>query len=95
MANKRNLKKDIQSIFSELLVECYTLSYIFPQIDIAKVDAITTSIIEKSDNFVKRAGKPDGKDNPAIVKAYYKKLYKDVANTESDFIEDINTLKSK
>jgi hypothetical protein len=94
MANKRNLKKDIQSIFSELLAECYTLSYIFPQIDKTKVDAIAINIIEKSDDFVKRAGKPDGKENPSIVKTYYKKLYKDVAETVAVIIQDIHALKS-
>ncbi|MBP6230851.1 MAG: hypothetical protein KA397_04250 [Paludibacteraceae bacterium] len=94
MANKRDLKKDIQLIFSELLTECYTLTYLFPQIDAKKADALAVSIIEKSNDFAKRAGNADGKENPQIVKAYYKKLYNDIENAVATIVEEISTLKT-
>ncbi len=92
MASRKNLKKDIQQIFSDLLAECYISAYIHTPKDTAKADAIATSIIEKCDDLVKRAGKVDGKNNPQRVRTYYKKLYQDISDAVAAIIQNIQTL---
>ena len=44
-----------------------------------------TRILDMQDEFVRRASHPDGKDNPALVKEYYRKLRVDL-QTEVDAI---------
>lgn len=78
MASRRNLKKDIVYLYSELLTECFTISYLVPQCNQEKADALVAKIITNSYEFVKRAGRYDAKNNPKLVKAYYKKLGEDL-----------------
>lgn len=74
MASRRDLKKDITYLYAELLTECFTISCLSPTCNQEKADALMAKIATNSYQFVKRAGRYDAKNNPALVKAYYKKL---------------------
>ncbi len=78
MASRRDLKKDIVYLYSELLTECFTISCLVPKCDQEKADALVSKIVINSYEFVKRAGRYDAKNNPKLVKAYYKKLGEDL-----------------
>lgn len=78
MASRRDLKKDITYLYSELLTECFTISCLCPKCDQTKADALVSKIVANSYEFTQRAGHYDGKDNPKLVKAYYKKLGEDL-----------------
>ncbi len=78
MASRRDLKKDIVYLYAELLTECLTISFICPKCNQEKADALVSKIVANSYNFVKRAGRYDAKNNPKLVKAYYKKLGEDL-----------------
>lgn len=85
MANKRVLKKEIMYAAGELFTEVLVCKLYVPEINQEKADALMTRILDMQDNFICRAGRPDGKDNKALVKEYYKKLRSDL-QTEIDSI---------
>ncbi len=72
MANKRDLKKGINYVASELFLECIVLKQI-KKADATKVDEILADILYLQNEFLARAGHPE----PGCVKAYYRKLNED------------------
>lgn len=78
MASRRDLKKDITYLYSELLTECFTISALCPNCNQEKADALIEKIVRNSYEYTQRAGHYDGKNNPKLVKAYYKKLGQDL-----------------
>jgi hypothetical protein len=94
MASRRALKKDINYLYSELLTECFILSIIGPKDNHEKFETLFNKIFSNCNELIKRAGTPDGKDNPKLVKAYYKKLGQDLLNdvmTISNELEELGT----
>lgn len=77
MASRRKLKKTIQFISSELINEIYFRCLLSEKVDLNHVEKVSVAIIKTNDEFVLRANHPDGKNNPKLVKAYYKKLFAD------------------
>ncbi len=74
MANVRNLKRDIDSLMSQVLTDCfYSIEY-NPKVDEKAVMEIAGTIIEKHHEFRVRANHPDGKDDPKQVKKYFNVL---------------------
>ena len=92
MASRRNLKKDIQYLYSELLTECFTISCLCPNCDAAKTEELAAKIMTNSYEFIQRAGHYDGKNNPQIIKAYYKKLGEDLLQDVLAIGQEMETL---
>ena len=74
MANKRQLKKEINYITEELISECLYNRYFITDCDAQKNDEILAKIISMQDEFLRRVNVTDGKNNPKIVKKYYQNL---------------------
>ena len=87
MAKRRILKKGISYDAGDLFSEAIIAEQYIPNVDHEKVEQLMTRILDVEDDFICRAHRPDGKDNPKLVKAYYKKLKEDV-NTEFMAIAD-------
>ena len=49
-------------------------------------------ILDMQDDFIRRVGKTDGKENPAIVKSYYKKLKAELQAEVNDIAKEIGEL---
>ncbi|MBR3872027.1 MAG: hypothetical protein IKJ22_04795 [Paludibacteraceae bacterium] len=92
MASRRALKKDINYLYSELLTECFKLSIISPKENHDKIEVLFNKIFLSSNDFIIRTGKPDGKDNPKLVKAYYKKLGQDLLNDVMGISKELEEL---
>lgn len=75
MANKRELKKAINYVASDLFLECIVLKQI-KKVDPAAADAILADILYLQSEFLARAGHPE----PGCVKKYYRKLNEDFGN---------------
>ena len=78
MASIRNLKKDIDLIMSLALSDCFYVLEYNEKIDEKAVYEIAGEIVTKHRELRIRAIHPDGKDNPKLVKTYYKKLVQDM-----------------
>ena len=94
MAKRRILKKDISRIAGDLFSEVLVCKLYIPGVDQEKADALLTRILDIEDDLICRAHRPDGKDNPQWVKAYYRKLLADLQK-EADEISDGITALSK
>jgi len=78
MASVRELKKDINFLASELVTEAYVKQLLKEDVNNDKVAQVMVDAIEFRNELVRRANHPDAKDNPKMVKAFYKKLRKDM-----------------
>ncbi len=78
MAKRRILKKDISYVAGDLFSEALVCKLYIPGVDSDKADAVMSRILDMQDEYIRRANRPDGKDNKARVKGYYNKLLADL-----------------
>jgi hypothetical protein len=78
MASVRELKKDIDFLIYEVISDCFVFSGLHPDSKADEVSAIISDAIDFRNDLIARVNNPDGKDNPKIIKAYYKLLEKDL-----------------
>lgn len=89
MTNKRNLKRTINSICSELFAECVAASLYNGKADEDNVNAILTSLLAIQSNYVRRISHPE----PGLpAKAYYKDLIEKFDKETSEIIDLICNL---
>ena len=69
MAKRRILKKDISYVAGDLFSEAFVCMLYIPGVDSGKADVVMARILDMQDEFIRRANRPDGKDNPKRVKA--------------------------
>lgn len=92
MASKRDLKKTMYHIATELITEVYQKS-IFSENDIeSQADELIAKILEFANEYVNRVGKNGGKENRKEVKDYYKTLYADWDKGVEELIAEIEKL---
>jgi len=77
MASRRKLKQTIHFVSSELITDIYFRCLMSKEIDDQKVDKIVIEIMDLNREFVLRVNRPDGKNNPKLVKTYFRKLFSD------------------
>lgn len=92
MASRRKLKKTINYVSSELISELYLRVLLSGKTDESKIEALSIEITDLNDQFILRAGRPDGKNNNAIVKAYFRKLFSDWQNAVDAIIKKMDEL---
>ncbi|MCQ2350890.1 MAG: hypothetical protein MJ003_02845 [Paludibacteraceae bacterium] len=82
MASRRGLKKDLNYLYSDLMLEAYAAFFNSKKKDEEKANALISKISDNFMDFVNRASHTDGKENKKLAKKYYKELwdavYKDV-----------------
>lgn len=77
MSSIRNLKKDIDYLIFEVISDSFTYSEINTE-NHEEVSAIISDAVNLRNDLIARVNNPDGKDNPKILKAYYKAVEKDL-----------------
>jgi hypothetical protein len=92
MASRRKLKQTINFVSSELITDIYFSCLISKEIDSLKVDALVEEIMGINKEYVLRVNRPDGKDNPKLVKAYFRKLFADWQKSMEKVIKEIESL---
>ena len=88
MAKRRILKKDISYVAGELFSEALICKMYIPGVDQEKADVVMARILDMQDEFIRRANRPDGKDNEVLVKDYYRKLW-------ADLKEEVNAISTE
>ena len=78
MANRRDLKKDIDYLIYEVVSDCFTLMSVKQDDNGEEITAIVGDAVNLRNELFARVNNPDGKDNPSIVKAHYSKIRKDL-----------------
>ena len=90
MASVKNLKKDIDLILSLALNDCFYVLGYNSKVDEKEILNIVGEIIKKHRELRIRANHPDGKDNPQLVKKFYKSLIADMLGTADEALEKLS-----
>ena len=89
MANKRDLKRTINYITSDMFAECVAASLYSSKPADEDVDGILTAIVMIRTDFICRVSHPE----PGMEqKKYYKKLIEDFNKQACEIIDQINNL---
>lgn len=88
MANKRDIKKNINYIAGELFTECVVQSLYVPGTDKEKADKLMGEILNAHDDFLRRVSHVE----PGNVKGFFKKLRSDFNAKVDEFVEAIGKL---
>ncbi len=90
MASVRGIKKDIDLIMSLALSDCFYVLEYNSKVDEKAVYEIAGKIIQSHRELRLRAMHPDGKDNPKLIKRYYKDLVKDMLAAADGALEKLS-----
>lgn len=89
MAKRRNLKRQINYICSDLFAETMAVALYGSKVDIAAVDDTLASILILRNDFIKRISHPE----PGMAaKKFYKAIISDFNLQVADIIERIGNL---
>lgn len=78
MASIRSLKKDINFLTSELVTQAYLNQFLFKKISDEELAKHIGDALDFRNKYVERTNHPDGKDNPKLVRGFYKSLRKEM-----------------
>lgn len=95
MASVRELKKDIEYLIFEVISDCFVYSNIHPENKSDELSVLISEAVEFRNDLIARVNNPDGKDNPKIVKAYYKTVSKDLLVGVDKLFERLSTISAK
>jgi hypothetical protein len=95
MASIRELKKDIDYLIFEVVSDCLVYSNLHPENKSDELSVLITDAVEFRNDLIARVNNPDGKDNPKIVKTYYKTVEKDLITGVDKLFERLSTLTAK
>jgi hypothetical protein len=95
MASIRELKKDIDYLIYEVISDCFIYSNIHPENKTDELSSLISDAVEFRNELIARVNNPDGKDNPKIVKAYYKTVEKDLLTGVDKLFERLSILSTK
>lgn len=88
MANRRELKKNVNYIAGELFSECLVNSKFVPGTDKAKADEVMGQILAMQDEFISRISHTE----PGNVKGFYRKFRSDFNTKVNEIIDAIAKL---
>jgi hypothetical protein len=95
MASIRELKKDIDYLVFEVISDCFMYSNVHPENKSDELSVLISDAVEFRNDLIARVNNPDGKDNPKIVKAYYKTLEKDLITGVDKLFERLSVISAK
>jgi len=95
MASVRGLKKDIDSLIFEVISDCFIYSGLHPDNKSDELSAIISDTVNLRNDLIARVNNPDGKDNPKILKAYYKSVEKDLISGVDKLFNRLSSLPKK
>ena len=91
MASVKELKKDIDLIMSLALSDCFYVLEYNTKVDEKAVMTIAGEIIKKHRELRVLSNHPDGKDNPKLVKQFYKKLITNMLEAVDNLLEMLSS----
>jgi len=95
MANKREIKKDVDFLVGEVISDCYTYLLINGEKNRDKVIEIIGSVVEKRNDLIKRVNNQDKAFDTKQVKSHYKAINADLLAAIDDSFSKLSKLSSK
>lgn len=91
MASRKDLKKNISGIVTELMTECIVRGKYINNVPEDKVNAILAELIDINSDFISRVSHTE----PGRAAAYYKALYSSFNEKIGSVIDRIDSLTQK
>jgi hypothetical protein len=95
MASIRELKKDIDYLVFEVISDCFVFSNVHPDNKSDELSVLISDAVALRNDLIARVNNPDGKDDPKILKAYYKSVEKDLITGVDKLFERLSAISSK
>ncbi|MDO4707502.1 MAG: hypothetical protein Q4A61_03645 [Porphyromonadaceae bacterium] len=92
MASKRKLKKQVVELSSWLFADAMVIRLVSDADKQEAVNELIDDIMVWTDDTIRRIAHPDGKDNPKLVKAYYRELRADIEKKSSKLEAQLTSL---
>jgi hypothetical protein len=93
MANKRELKKDIDYLVYEVVSDCFTVMSVKPEGDRGdKLSGVIADAIKLRNDLFARVNHPDGKDNPSLVKKHFTSIRVDLIKGIDSLFERVSDI---
>jgi len=77
MPSIRELKDEINTLAHDLINECFMYRHFHPAKD-GEVNKVISDVIRMRTDLIFRINHPEGKDDPKILRVYYKKIREDM-----------------
>lgn len=91
MASRRNLKKNIGKVSTEIFEECCIISALVPKVDSEKVESLLSKIVAMEREFIIKAG-ANSKGEKEFAKSYFKKLKSDWSDSVKAIYADLDVV---
>ncbi|MFA6400294.1 MAG: hypothetical protein WCX31_01510 [Salinivirgaceae bacterium] len=91
MANIRNLKKDINYVTSELVVECFTYNFLFPEKSQDELAAIISDSVSMKEVLIQQINDAKKSKNDQLKQKYIK-IRKEFENQVETLAERLTKL---
>ena len=78
MASIKDLKKDIDYLVYEVISDCFTMMSVQPLDKSDELAEIVSDAVQLRNELFSRVKHPGGKDNPAVLKSYYRQVRTDL-----------------
>lgn len=95
MANLRNLKKEVDRWVSEIVTDVQLFVYLHPSKKDDEAYSIIEAAIEMRNQLYSRANRPDGKDEPKLVKLHYRSIKTDLIEQSHRLFERVSQLSAE
>ena len=92
MASRRNLKKDINYLTSQIIGECYTCKYLFPKIESGQIIKIINDTVIMHNNLINKVNNLNIEKDNKSTKLYYKNIFKELLSNTDALLERLNKL---
>lgn len=92
MATIRNLKKDVRFLTEQLLTDTLEVSEVVNEKDKQQVLDLVIEIARFHNELIGKINHPDGKENPKLVKSYFRKISLDLLSGSNDIYAKIGKL---
>jgi hypothetical protein len=95
MANKREIKKDVDFLVSEVISDCYTYLMIHGEKNRDKVIEIIGSIVETRNELIARVNNHDKSFDSKQIRAHYKAINADLLAAIDGSFSKLSKLSAK
>ncbi len=93
MASIKDLKKEINAVTSDIITEAYVRKMLFDGVGEEKFKEIVKKAVDVRNDLIAKVNNPDGKDDPKLIKSYFRKVREDMENKYRELVEEVNQLK--
>ena len=92
MANKREIKKDVNNRCYEVIYECMTFLEHTPSLNQENVYQIISEAVDLRNNLIHRINNPDGNNSNHNSRSFYNNIKKDLKAGRFTFIDRLDSL---